>query len=155
MRTEARLVDPLLGVELCCEAAALLAPTELRGERARTLLLIGTLQRRAGQRSEARANLAAALDVAAVCGAGALVASATDELRATGARPRRDRLYGTDALTGSEQRVARLAADGATNREIAQRLFVTQKTVETQLSNVYRKLGIGGRAELLNVLRSE
>ena len=65
-----------------------------------------------------------------------------------GFRPRRNRVTGPDSLTPSELRVAALAAGGATNREIAQELFVTTKTVELHLSNVYRKLGVAGRQEL-------
>ena len=67
---------------------------------------------------------------------------------AAGARPRRERLHGPDALTASERRVAQLAADGFTNRQIAQALFVTTKTVEMHLGHVYGKLGIKGRDDL-------
>jgi DNA-binding CsgD family transcriptional regulator len=73
---------------------------------------------------------------------------ALDELRATGARPRRRVTTGVDALTPSERRIAQLAADGQQNREIAQTLFVTTHTVEFHLRNAYRKLGITGRTEL-------
>ncbi|HWI72417.1 MAG TPA: helix-turn-helix transcriptional regulator, partial [Baekduia sp.] len=59
-------------------------------------------------------------------------------------RPRRIARTGRDALTASEQRIARLAVDGASNAEIAQELFVSLKTVETHLSSVYRKLGLAG-----------
>ena len=65
-----------------------------------------------------------------------------------GARPRRDAASGQDALTGSELRVARMAADGMTNREIAQDLFVSLRTVETHLTHAYRKLSIDSRDEL-------
>ena len=70
------------------------------------------------------------------------------ELYAAGARPRTAALSGAGALTASERRVAALAAEGASNRDIAQTLFVTPKTVEVHLSNVYRKLGIRSRREL-------
>ena len=56
------------------------------------------------------------------------------------------------ALTASERRVADLAADGQTNRDIAQTLYVTPKTIEVHLSNAYRKLGIGSRRELAGAL---
>ncbi len=65
-----------------------------------------------------------------------------------GARPRRELLTGVDALTASERRVAGMAAGGMTNREIAEALFVTLKTVEKHLANAYAKLGISRRAEL-------
>ena len=73
---------------------------------------------------------------------------ALDELAATGARPRRFRLTGLDALTASERRVAEMAARGLGNVEIAQRLFVTRKTVEKHLGSVYSKLSINSRADL-------
>jgi DNA-binding CsgD family transcriptional regulator len=60
---------------------------------------------------------------------------------------------GPAALTPSERRVAEIAADGASNREIAQALFVTTKTVEVHLTSAYRKLGVRGRAELAGHLR--
>jgi DNA-binding CsgD family transcriptional regulator len=85
-------------------------------------------------------------------GATALAQEAREELVATGARPRRPRLTGRDALTASELRVASRAAQGHTNREIAQLLFVTVKTVETHLANAYRKLGITSRAQLPSML---
>jgi DNA-binding CsgD family transcriptional regulator len=69
-----------------------------------------------------------------------------------GARPRRERLSGVDALTASERRVAQIAAAGMTNREIAQALFVTTKTVALHLTHVYEKLDITGRAQLPSAL---
>jgi DNA-binding CsgD family transcriptional regulator len=67
---------------------------------------------------------------------------------AAGARPRREALSGPGALTPAELRTARMAAEGMTDREIAQGLFVSAKTVETHLSHAYAKLGIERRAEL-------
>ena len=67
-------------------------------------------------------------------------------------RPRREALSGVDSLTPSERRVADLAAAGRTNRDVAQELFVTPKTVEVHLSNAYRKLGIRSRRELAGAL---
>jgi DNA-binding CsgD family transcriptional regulator len=69
-----------------------------------------------------------------------------------GARPRRPRITGRDALTPAELRVARLAADGRSNREIAAELFLTPKTVETHLGRAYAKLAIHGRRELAQAL---
>ena len=86
--------------------------------------------------------------------ADSLVDRAYDELKACGLRPRRSRLSGVDALTGAELRVARMAAEGKSNREIAQGLFLTTKTVESHLSRTYSKLEIPGRLELSSKLGS-
>ena len=87
-------------------------------------------------------------------GATGLANRAHEELVAAGARPRRGRrmLSGREALTASEDRVAALAAEGLTNREIAQRLFVTVKAVQWHLRNVYRKLDVSSRTELPGAL---
>jgi len=69
-----------------------------------------------------------------------------------GARPRKLVQTGVDALTASERRVARMAAEGMTNKDIAQALFVTVKAVEVHLSNAYRKLGIDSRRRLPEAL---
>jgi DNA-binding CsgD family transcriptional regulator len=71
-----------------------------------------------------------------------------DELVAAGARPRRDPIESRSSLTASELRVARLAAEGLTNREIAQELFLTEKTIEVHQTRVYRKLEISSRSQL-------
>ena len=81
-------------------------------------------------------------------------ARAREELLAAGGRPRRSRIGGVEALTASELRVARRAALGHTNRQIAQELFVTIKAVEKHLAGAYRKLSIQGRAELAEALSS-
>jgi DNA-binding CsgD family transcriptional regulator len=81
-----------------------------------------------------------------------LAARAQSELLATGARPRRIAMSGVKALTASERRVADMAVGGPTNREIAQALFVTPRTVEVHLSSVYRKLSIRSRSQLAAAL---
>ena len=121
-------------------------------ERARSLAELGAALRRDGQRAAARNPLAGALDLAARCGARPLAARARDELRAAGARPRRPWRTGVDALTPSELRVARLAAEGRSNREIAYELYVTLKAVEGHLARAYTKLGIQGRSQLARAL---
>jgi len=108
--------------------------------------------RRANRRAEAREPLRAGMDVAQRCGAIALASRAREELRATGSRPRRLTLRGVDALTASELRVAKMAADGMRNREIAQALFVTTKTVDVHLMHTYRKLDINRRSDLAQAL---
>jgi DNA-binding CsgD family transcriptional regulator len=134
------------------EAVRTLADSPARLEHARALVDLGAALRRAGRRVEARKQLSAGLDAADRCGARQLAGRALAELHAAGARPRRERLSGPDALTASERRVAQLAADGLTNRQIAQALFVTSKTVEMHLGRVYSKLGITGRSKLAAAL---
>ena len=121
-------------------------------ERARALIDLGGLLRRAGSRAEALERLREGLDLAHRCAAGALAEQARSEMTMAGARPRRDAARGRDALTGSELRVALMAADGMTNRAIAEGLFVSLRTVETHLTHVYRKLSIDSRDELAGVL---
>ncbi|MDD7942731.1 AAA family ATPase [Actinomycetospora lutea] len=139
-------------VEPLREAVTLLEPTPARLELARTHVELGASLRRANQRVAARGELALGQDLAARCGAVGLVERARQELHAAGARPRRVAVTGVGALTAGERRVAELAADGLSNREVAQALFVTTKTVETHLGHVYRKLGVTGRDDLADRL---
>ena len=81
-----------------------------------------------------------------------LARRARSELHAAGARPRRDALFGVDSLTPAELRVAALAARGHGNRAIAQDLYITRGTVETHLTHVFQKLGVGKRTELASHL---
>jgi DNA-binding NarL/FixJ family response regulator len=92
------------------------------------------------------------MELAHRCGGLALANVAREELVTMGERPRRAARYGLDALTASELRVARLAAAGASNRDIAQTLFVTVRTVEVHLTSTYRKLGISARDQLARAL---
>ena len=124
---------------------------DARLEHAKALAALGSALRRAAAHRRARAA-ARALELADACAADPLVEHARSELYATGARPRTTALGGVDALTPSERRVAALAADGQSNRDIAQALFVTPKTVEVHLSNAYRKLGIRSRRGLAGAL---
>ena len=114
-------------------------------ERARALVELGARQGAAGERRTARATLREAFDAAHACGATALEQRARDELRLVGGRPRTP---AGGELTPAERRVADLAAGGATNREIARRLFLSPKTIEMHLRSVYRKLDIAGREGL-------
>ena len=113
---------------------------------------IGQALRRANQRAEARELLREGLELAQRCGAAPLAQRAHAELLATGARPRRLVRTGVDSLTPSEHRVAQMAAEGQTNREIAQALFVTPKTIEMHLSHVYGKLDIQSRTQLATAM---
>jgi DNA-binding NarL/FixJ family response regulator len=140
------------GIERLEEACALLEGAPARLEHAKALAALGAALRRAGKPTEAREPLRRALELADVCGAQPLMDGVRTEIYATGARPRTTALRGVHALTASERRVADLAAGGQTNRDIAQALYVTRKTVEVHLSNTYRKLGIASRRELVRAL---
>jgi DNA-binding CsgD family transcriptional regulator len=130
------------------EAVRVTEGTPARLEHAKALTALGAAVRRDRRPSEARDPLRRALELAESCGALPLVETARSELYAAGSRPRSTALSGVDSLTPSERRVADLALEGRTNRDIAQALFVTPKTVEVHLSGAYRKLGIRSRREL-------
>jgi DNA-binding CsgD family transcriptional regulator len=136
------------GIGMLREAVDVLAATHARLEYARALVDLGAALRRANKRTEARERLREGVDLALGIGAFGLAGRANEEIAATGARPRKVLQTGLDALTASERRVVQLAADGMSNKEIAQTLFVTIKTVEVHLSHAYRKLGISSRAQL-------
>jgi DNA-binding CsgD family transcriptional regulator len=136
------------GELLLREALDALERGDARLERARALADLGAMLRRRNRRTEAREILREALDSAHRAGAKRLAEAAETELRATGARPRRIVLTGLDSLTASERRIADLASEGLTNREIAQTLFITARTVEGHLTSVFRKLQLESREEL-------
>jgi DNA-binding CsgD family transcriptional regulator len=135
------------------QAAELGMASPRRLETIRALIELGSALRRSNERAAARAPLQRAADMAREGGAHALYELARLELSASGARPRRGALLsGPASLTPSERRIAELACNGHSNREIAQALFVTPKTVEYHLRNTYRKLGIQTRRELSDAL---
>jgi DNA-binding NarL/FixJ family response regulator len=136
------------GLDHLAEAVAVVGGSSARLEHAKALAALGAGLRRARRPAEAREPLRDAVELAEVCGARAVAEQAAGELHAAGGRPRTKALTGVGSLTASERRVASLAAAGSSNREIAQTLFVTPKTVELHLSNAYRKLGIRSRREL-------
>jgi DNA-binding CsgD family transcriptional regulator len=136
------------------QAAEVLEGSRARLEQAKALADLGAALRRDRRPSDAREPLRRALELADACGAEPLVEHVRSELYATGARPRTTATGGVGALTASERRVAGFAAEGQSNRDIAQALFVTPKTVEVHLSNAYRKLGIRSRRELAGALEA-
>lgn len=140
------------GEALLRESVALLTGADAALEHAHAVCDLGALLRRSNRRAEARELLRPALDSAHRLGAQPLADRAEIELRATGARPRRATLTGLDALTASERRIAQLAGEGLTNREIAQALFVTARTVESHLTQVFRKLDLTSRDGLADAL---
>ncbi|MDA0158887.1 AAA family ATPase [Solirubrobacter ginsenosidimutans] len=131
-------------VSLLEEAVLSLRASEARLELARGLLELGT----ALPRKDGREHLRDARALAAECAAPALVAAAEARLSEGGGRLPRLQVSGVQALTAQERRVAELAASDMTNRQIAQELYLTEKTVETHLSSVYRKLAIKSRRQL-------
>jgi DNA-binding CsgD family transcriptional regulator len=112
-------------------------------QHARTLLALGTAQRQAVQRRKARSTLEASRDSFARLGAALWERRAQDALDRVGGRA-----PAVDGLTPTELRVANLVVEGHTNREVAAALVVTQRTVETHLTHIYRKLGVRSRTEL-------
>ncbi|MET0771026.1 MAG: LuxR C-terminal-related transcriptional regulator, partial [Solirubrobacteraceae bacterium] len=135
-------------IPLLEEACAVLEGSPNRLEHTRALVDLGAALRRANRRNDAREPLRRALDLADRGGMRLLARRARHELHSAGARPRRAALSGVDALTPAEHRVALLAADGLTNREIAEQLYVTQRTVETHLTHAFQKLDLTSRSEL-------
>lgn len=148
LRAASRLVPPVDAVPLLEEAVAVLEDSPSQLERARALADLGRAVRLAGRPRDARAPLRLALELAVHSGSNRLAARAHDELLAAGVRPRRVAVTGVDALTPSERRVAELAADGRSNRAIAEQLFISEKTVEGHLGKVYDKLGVRSRSQL-------
>ena len=141
-------------LQLLQTAVGLLERSPARLDLARALVEWGAAIRRDGRALDARDPLRRGLELAHRAGAAPLAQQARDELVAAGGRPRRLVFTGIDALTASEIRVARLAAQGRTNRETAEMLFVTQRTVETHLGHVFQKLSIRSRDELPRELAS-
>ena len=152
LRTCGAVTEGAEGEALLREALDVLTGAQVPIALAKTQVELGARLRRGNHRGEARRLLRLALDTAHRLGAQLLADRAETELRATGAKPRRAVLTGVDALTASELRVAELAAQGLTNREIAQALFVTARTVEGHLTQAFRKLDVPSREALGELL---
>ena len=136
------------GQAMLFEAVATLEHSPARLELAHALADLGAQLSRAHRRAEGRDTLRRAIKLAGECGALALAERAMAELHAGPGRRARTELTGPSALTAAEWRVCREAAAGQTNRELAQALFVTEKTIERHLSSAYAKLGIRSRFQL-------
>jgi DNA-binding CsgD family transcriptional regulator len=154
LRTAGLIEGGKQGLAQLGEAVEVLSDSPAKLEHAKARTELGAALRREGHRVQAREQLRRAVELAGICGAGPLAARAETELLATGARPRRIALSGVESLTPSERRVAEIAAQGQSNREIAQGLFITQRTVEVHLTSVYRKLEISSRSQLAAALAS-
>ncbi|MFI1995148.1 AAA family ATPase [Actinoplanes sp. NPDC020271] len=152
LRALARTVTPAEAVPLLTQAAHLLTSSPMRLEHARVLTDLGAALRRANQRAAAREPLTRALDLADRGGMRLIARRARQELLAAGGRPRRTVVSGPGALTPAEHRVAVLAALGHSNKQIADRLYVTRRTVETHLTHIFQKLSLTSRAQLATSL---
>ncbi|WP_165436300.1 helix-turn-helix transcriptional regulator [Amycolatopsis suaedae] len=143
--------DTLEAERALAEAVEALAASRARQHYAEASAELGTLLRRRGRPEDAVPHLRRAVELAARCAAKPLARMAADELRAAEGtlRPGRDTVHG---LTKQETRIAGMAARGLTNRQIADALHLTRRTVELHLSGAYRKLGISGRADLSTAL---
>lgn len=130
------------------QAIAVLDATDARADAARAHLLYGEWLRRQQRRTEARTALREAHERFVDMGATAFAERARGELAATGERARRRTVETADLLTPQEQQIADLAAQGETNAEIGERLYISARTVDYHLRKVYRKLGITSRREL-------
>ncbi|MFI5728515.1 AAA family ATPase [Kribbella sp. NPDC051587] len=130
------------------EAIDLLAQTDVRAQHARARLAYGEWLRREGRRAEARVELQAAHESLSAMGAAAFAERAARELSATGQRPRRDGTNPLDNLTAQERLIATKVAGGATSKEVAATLFLSPRTIDTHLRNIFRKLDITSRRQL-------
>ncbi|MFE1768265.1 LuxR C-terminal-related transcriptional regulator [Streptomyces angustmyceticus] len=155
LRTVAVTVRGREGLKQLETSVGLLEEAGATLEQARSLVEYGTLRYEAGHARLGRETARRGLELARQCGAEGLADLARERLQTFGARPRRAHTVGASALTDRERRVAVLAARGLTNREIADTLFITQRTVENHLTSGFRKLGITRRRELAPLLDDE
>jgi ATP/maltotriose-dependent transcriptional regulator MalT len=148
LRVLATVRDGQEELDILHSAVEILEGSQAALERARGFVDLGAALRRSGRLLDARPHLRSGLDLAERCGSKRLVERAKRETKAAGARPRRTALTGPDSLTARERQVATLAANGLSNKEIAETLVVTVKTVEWHLKHSYRKLGVSSRGGL-------
>ena len=152
LRAAGRVIGGEEGLDLLEEAVSIVEPSPARLEAAHALADLGAELVETRRRREGRETLRLALEIAQKCGASALAERVRGDLGAGGGRPPRLELTGVEALTPAERKVCDLAASELTNRQIAQTLFVTEKTVELHLTSAYRKLGIRSRFQLASIM---
>jgi DNA-binding CsgD family transcriptional regulator len=151
-RSRALLSDGAAADELYREAIERLRCTRLRPELARAHLLYGEWLRRQKRRVDAREQLRTAHEMLVAIGMEAFAERARNELEASGEKVRKRTVETRDDLTAQERQIARLAREGLSNPEIGARLFLSPRTIEWHLRNVFTKLGIRSRRELSNAL---
>jgi DNA-binding CsgD family transcriptional regulator len=151
-RSRALLTEGEAAETLYRQAIETLERTRVRVELARTHLLYGEWLRRERRRLDAREQLHAAHKLFTQFGMEAFAERARVELQATGEHPRKRTVETRDDLTPQEAQVSRLAADGATNQEIAAQLFISPSTVDYHLRKAFRKLGVKSRTQLAREL---
>jgi DNA-binding CsgD family transcriptional regulator len=151
LRVQGLILGGAAGRRMLEEAAAMLEGSWARLELARALIDLGSAL---GEDDPGRARqlIGRGATLAEELGAVALARRGTERLVAAGGRPRRRKRRGARGLTPAERRVARLAAEGMTNREVAETLVVSEKTIETHLAAAFRKLGIAARGQLPTAL---
>jgi len=147
LRARALIAPPPDQIELLGAAVQLLRATPAKLDCARALCDLGAATRRSGSRNQAREPLQEALQLAHECGAVALAGRARHELIVLGARPRRHAVTGVEALTARERQASELAAEGLTNRQIAESIHLAEKTVKNYVSNLLAKLGMERRTQ--------
>ncbi|TQM01732.1 helix-turn-helix transcriptional regulator [Pseudonocardia kunmingensis] len=147
-RSRALMSTGTAAEDLYREAIRRLGGSRIVTDRARAHLVYGEWLRREGRRQDAREQLRTAHDLLSGMGMEAFAARAARELRATGEQPRKRTVQPADALTAHERHIARLAATGATSKEIGAQLFLSPRTIDAHLRNIFRKLGITSRRQL-------
>ena len=147
-RSRALTISGRAAEESYREAIDHLSASRIAGEAARAHLIYGEWLRRAGRRQEARGELRTAHELLSDMGIEAFAARAARELNATGERARKRTARPTDALTAQELQIARMVATGATSREVGAQLFLSPRTIESHLRNIFRKLGLTSRRQL-------
>ncbi|MFC5250670.1 helix-turn-helix transcriptional regulator [Streptomyces nigrescens] len=148
LRAAGTVTDGLRGLDMLAEAVTVLRTTPARLELARACHDFGLALLRRDDKRGARGALRDGLDLAVGCGATALAARLEERLHLAGGRVARSGSQGIRGLTAGEERVCTLAAQGYSNKQIAELLVVSLRTVETHLTGAYRKLGITGRPQL-------
>jgi DNA-binding CsgD family transcriptional regulator/tetratricopeptide (TPR) repeat protein len=155
LRTKAEIEGPPSAIDDLRAALDAIEESDAELERAKVLLAYGTALHRDGRDDVARGPLRDGIGLADRLGARSIARQGLETLRAAGGRPRRLRMAGPEALTPAERQVVDLAVGGATNREIAEALVITRKTVEWHLKKVFVKLDVSSREQLRGAMESQ